>query len=53
MKWTWVLLLGILVNQATAMSTSGRMVWVCTYSVAGKVMQVTLDHICPPSMDFK
>lgn len=53
MKWIWVLLLGILVNQYTAMGSTGRTVWVCTYSVVGQMTQVTLDHPCPPSMDFK
>jgi len=52
MNWIGALLLGILVNQATAMSSTGRMVWVCTYSVAGQMIQVTLDHMCSPSMDF-
>ncbi len=46
-------LLGVLVSQYPSTSVTGRLVWVCTYTVAGQNVQVVLEKICPPSMDFR
>jgi len=45
-------LVGILVSQYNTPSVTGRLVWVCTYSVGGANIQVVLERICPPTMDF-
>lgn len=51
--WIGLLLLGVLVNQSVGTSVTGRMVWICTYEVAGQRVQVTLERMCPVSMDFR
>jgi hypothetical protein len=45
--------MGFLVSQNTAISVSGLLVWVCTYSVNGRNVQVTLEQMCRPTMEFR
>jgi hypothetical protein len=46
-------ILGVLVDQHSTTSVTGRLVWVCTYSVAGSETTVVLNRMCPPSMQFQ
>jgi hypothetical protein len=46
-------ILGMLVNSRQGTSVTGKLVWACTYRVNNSMTTVTLDHICPPSMQFE
>lgn len=46
-------MMGFLISQSTGTSVTGRLVWTCTYQVAGTTATVVLDHMCPISMEFQ
>lgn len=46
-------MMGFLVHSEAATSVTGKLVYRCTYSVAGNNTTVILPNICPPSMNFE
>ena len=45
-------LMGVLVSQQVGTSVTGRLVYECTYNVAGTQTTVVLENMCPPTMMF-
>jgi len=46
-------IMGVLTNTQSGISVTGKLIYQCTYSVAGRTTTVTLDHLCPPTMNFE
>jgi hypothetical protein len=46
-------ILGVLVKSEATTSVTGKLVYRCTYNVAGRNVTVILDRLCPPTMQFE
>jgi hypothetical protein len=46
-------ILGMLINSRQGTSITGKLVWECTYRVGNQTTTVTLQQICPPTMQFQ
>ena len=46
-------ILGVLTRSETTTSVTGKLVWKCTYRVAGNNTTVVLRRMCPVSMQFE
>ncbi len=45
--------MGFLVRWETTVSVTGRLVYVCTYSVMGSEQDIIRASMCPQSMEFE
>lgn len=45
--------LGVLVESRTATSISGKLVWVCIYSVLGQRIEVVQERMCETTKQFE
>jgi uncharacterized membrane protein YfcA len=45
--------LGSLISATPTTSVSGLLVYVCIYMVNGQKVQVTLDRLCPATLEFR
>lgn len=46
-------IMGVLVNTQPGTSVTGKLIYQCTYNVAGRNTTIILERICPPTMDFE
>lgn len=46
-------IMGVLVNTQSGTSVTGKLIYQCTYNVAGRNTTVILETICPPTMNFE
>lgn len=45
-------IMGVLTRSEPTTSVTGKLVYKCTYNVAGSYTTVILEQMCPPTMNF-